>query len=194
MTESDDPLGLDQLWAQHVARLRAWLERRIPVALARRLDADDILQDAVERARSRYESFRGQPVLAPYPWLFGIVRDCYLRQWERHTRDCRDLHQEMPWPEHSSVQLGLGLMARTESPSQVVVQDETRQLVWEVVQMLGPEDRELLAMRYWEGFSFAEIGGILAIREEAARVRHARALKRFRDLWDQVAGRAGGGG
>ena len=54
--------------------------------------------------------------------------------------------------------------------------------------MLSADDKDLLAMRYWEGFSFAEVGAVFGIAEEAARMRHARALKRFKDLWDRLGG------
>ncbi len=39
-------------------------------------------------------------------------------------------------------------------------------------------------MRYLDQLSFAEIGAILAIHENAARVRHFRALQRINLLLD----------
>jgi DNA-directed RNA polymerase specialized sigma24 family protein len=60
-----------------------------------------------------------------------------------------------------------------------------------VVQLLSADDKDLLAMRYWEGFSFAEIGAVLGVQEDAARVRHARALKRFKDLWGRLGAAKG---
>jgi RNA polymerase sigma-70 factor (ECF subfamily) len=183
-----DLTELEALFREHGPRLRAWLARRIPAPLARRLDADDVLQEAFQTARLKYPAFKGQAALAAYPWLYGIVRDCYHRQWERHTRECRNLLQEMPWPDGSSVQLGLGLIAPGSSPSEAAAHEEQQRRVLRVVQMLSAADKDLLAMRYWEGFSFAEIAAVLAVREDAARVRHARALKRFKDLWGRLGG------
>ena len=84
------------------------------------------------------------------------------------------------------MQLGLGLIAPGTSPSEAAAQEEQQRRVLHVVQMLSADDKDLLAMRYWEGFSFAEIGAVLGITEEAARMRQARALKRFKDLWAKL--------
>jgi RNA polymerase sigma-70 factor, ECF subfamily len=184
---------LEALFREHGPRLRAWLARRIPAPLARRLDPEDVLQEAFQAARAKYPAFKSQAALAAYPWLYGIVRDCYHRQWERHTRECRDVQQEMPWPDGSSVQLGLGLVATGTSPSEAAAHEEQQRRVLAVVQMLSADDKDLLAMRYWEGFSFAEVGAVLGIAEEAARMRHARALKRFKDLWGRLGGARGPG-
>jgi RNA polymerase sigma-70 factor (ECF subfamily) len=183
-----DSTELEALFREHGPPLRAWLGRRIPSALARRLDADDVLQEAFQVARGKYAAFKAQAVLAAYPWLYGIVRDCYHRQWERHTRECRNLLQDLPWPEGSSMQLGLGLIAPDTSPSDAAAHQEQQRRVLQVVQMLSADDKDLLAMRYWEGFSFAEVAAVLGISEEAARMRHARALKRFKDLWGRLGG------
>jgi RNA polymerase sigma-70 factor (ECF subfamily) len=177
----NDLSELEALFREYGPRLRAWLGRRIPSSLARRLDPDDVMQEAFQLARAKYPAFKAQAALAAYPWLYGVVRDCYHRQWERHTRECRDLQQEMPWPDHSSAQLGLGLMAPGTSPSDAAAQEEQQRRVVQVVQMLSADDKDLLAMRYWEGFSFAEVAAVLGVSEEAARMRHARALKRFKD-------------
>jgi RNA polymerase sigma-70 factor (ECF subfamily) len=179
---------LEALFREHGPRLRAWLARRIPAALARRLDPDDVLQEAFQAARVRYAAFKAQASLAAYPWLYGVVRDCYHRLWERHTRECRNLMHELPWPDGSSLQLGLGLIAPGSSPSEAAAQQEQQRRVLEVVHMLSADDKDLLAMRYWEGFAFAEIAAVLGIQEDAARVRHARALKRFKDLWGRLGG------
>jgi RNA polymerase sigma-70 factor (ECF subfamily) len=186
-----DLAELEALFREHGPRLRAWLARRIPTPLARRLDPEDVLQEAFQAARARYPAFKAQAALAAYPWLYGIVRDCYHRQWERHTRECRDVQHELPWPDGSSVQLGLGLVAPGTSPSDAAAHEEQRRRVLGVVQVLSADDKDLLAMRYWEGFSFAEVAAVLGVAEEAARMRHARALKRFKDLWDRLGGELG---
>jgi RNA polymerase sigma-70 factor (ECF subfamily) len=188
----DDLTELEALFREHAPRLRAWLERRIPTTLARRLDADDVMQEAFDLARGKYAAFKAQTALPAYPWLYGVVRDCYHRQWERHTRDCRNHLQETPWPDHSSLQLGLGLVAAGSTPSESLAHEEVKQRVLLAVQALSAGDRELLDMRYWEGFSFAEIAALLSIAEDAARMRHARALKRFAALWRGLGAGAGG--
>jgi hypothetical protein len=77
-----------------------------------------IWEKPVQVARAKHAAFKAQTALAAYPWLYGIVRDCYHRQWEGHTPECRNVNQEMPWPDGSSMQLGLGLIAPGTSPSE----------------------------------------------------------------------------
>lgn len=180
----DQRPDLESLFQQHGPRLRAWLVRRLPASLSRRLGPDDILQEAFLLARTKFSSYCRAPVLAPYPWLLRVVRDCYLRQWEKHTRECRNHLHDLAWPEGSSLQLGLGLIAGGPSPSDGAAREEVRARVLQAIQALSADDRELLDLRYWEGLPFAEVGAVLGIREEAARVRHARALKRFAALWE----------
>jgi RNA polymerase sigma factor (sigma-70 family) len=188
----DDLAELEALFREHEQRLRAWLARRIPAALASRIDPEDVLQEAFALARAKYAAFKAQSALPAYPWLYGVVRDAYHRLWERHTRDCRDAQNELPWPDGSSLQLGLGLIAPGGTPSETVAHEELRARVLRAVELLSDADKELLAMRYWEGFSFAEIAAVLGVAETAARVRHARALKRFRDFWQALNSGAGG--
>lgn len=189
----DEAAELEALFQEHSPRLRAWLVRRIPAALSRRIDPEDVLQEAFALARAKYPVFKDNPTLPAYPWLFGIVRDSYHRQWQRHTRGCRGPEKEMPWPEQSSLQLGLGLVAPGGTPSEAVAHEELCRRVIQAMEALPDADKELLAMRYWEGFRFAEIAGVLGLTENAARVRHARALVRFRDLWQSLGSDAGDG-
>jgi RNA polymerase sigma-70 factor (ECF subfamily) len=180
----DQRPDLESLFQEHAPRLRAWLARRLPTSLRRRLDCDDILQEAFLLARAKFPAYQASPDLAPYPWLLRAVRDCYLRQWDKNTRECRNHLQELPWPDGSSLQLGLGLISGGPSPSDGAAREEVRARVLRAVQALSADDRELLDLRYWEGLPFADVGAVLGIREEAARVRHARALKRFAALWE----------
>jgi RNA polymerase sigma-70 factor (ECF subfamily) len=179
----DDAAAVGELLRQYDERLRRMLERRMPPSLASRLDAEDVLQEAFQLARSRFAHFKSQTALAAYPWLYGIVRDCYLKQWHRHTRHCRDHLRDAPWPERSSLELGLGLIAPGSTPSEAAANEELRQRVLRTMQRLSEDEREILAMRYWEGFTFAEIGTVLNVATETARIRHAHALLQFQVSW-----------
>jgi RNA polymerase sigma-70 factor (ECF subfamily) len=45
---------------------------------------------------------------------------------------------------------------------------------------LPPRQREVVVLRHYQGLSFAEIAGLLAIREDAARANHYQGLQRLR--------------
>jgi RNA polymerase sigma factor (sigma-70 family) len=50
------------------------------------------------------------------------------------------------------------------------------------MELLDPDDREILVRRKWENLSFSEIGERLGISSEAARKRHDRAVGRLGEM------------
>jgi RNA polymerase sigma-70 factor (ECF subfamily) len=177
---------LGQLLEEHRPRLLAMVQRRIDPALSSRVDAEDVLTEAFLQARRRWRVFVSQPQLRPYPWLYRITLDCLIEVWRRETRGRRDPRGEIPWPDHSSIQLGLGLIHPGTSPSEAAAREELRQSMKRVLDLLPAEDRELLRMRHEDGLSHVETGEVLGITANAATVRYVRALKRLRDLWTQI--------
>lgn len=52
------------------------------------------------------------------------------------------------------------------------------------LEILNPEDQEVVRLRYFEGLSFGEIAGLLDREESAVKVRHHRALAKLRQILD----------
>lgn len=180
--------ALGQLWAEFLPRLRAMVERRLDPSLAVRLDADDVMSEAFLDAHRKWAQYRASPALTPYAWLFGIVRDRLFEAWRHAHRGCRDLHRDLPWPEESSILLGLNLVSSGTSPSAAAVRDELQQRMRGTLELLRTADREILWMRHSDQLSFAEIGAVLKLSENAATVRYVRALRRLKELWEQLYG------
>jgi RNA polymerase sigma-70 factor (ECF subfamily) len=189
-----DPLSvtdlalLGQLFEEHRDRLLAMLRRRIDPALAGRVDAEGVLAEAFLDAARRWRWFRGQSQLSGYAWLYRVARDRLIETWRRETRGRRDVRREMPWPEESSVVLGLQLVATGTSPSEAVARGELRERMRQAVGLLRDSYREVLWMRNYEGLSFAEIGQVLGVSKNNATVRYVRALKRLKECWDGLPG------
>lgn len=177
---------LGQVLQQHRQRLLAMLRRRIDPKLAKRIDAEDLLAEVFLLAGRRWQAFNANPQADAYPWLYRLALDCLIEAWRKETRDCRDLRGELPWPDHSSLQVGFGLVHTGTSPSQALVQEELRQSMQRVIELLPLNDREMLRMRHEDELSHAEAGQILGITENAAAARYMRALARLRDLWQQI--------
>ena len=150
------------------------------------MGAEDILSNAFLQARLRWHSFQEQDGMTAYAWLYRIVMDCLIEAWRHETRDRRDLDKDMPWPERSSVQLGLNLVGTSSTPSKAAARKELQQQMQQTLGMLGPRDQEILWMRHYDQLSFKEAAAVLGIKESTANVRYVRALKRLRDLWLQL--------
>jgi RNA polymerase sigma-70 factor, ECF subfamily len=74
------------------------------------------------------------------------------------------------------------LMANDTSPSNRLVRQERSEQVNEALATLPPQDREVLAMRYVERLSTAEMAEALGISEGGVKTRHFRAVVRLRAL------------
>lgn len=177
---------LGQVLQQHRPRLLAMLRRRIDPVLAKRIDAEDVLSKVYVLAGRRWTAFAAQPDPQAYPWLYRLALDCLIEAWRRETRDCRDVRDEMPWPDHSSVQLGIGLVHTGTSPSQAIAREELRESIQRVLALLPAKDRELLRMRHEDELSYAEAAVVLGITEKNAATRYMRALERLRKFWKQL--------
>jgi RNA polymerase sigma-70 factor (ECF subfamily) len=176
---------LGQVFQTHQSRLLRMIERRIDPSLASRCDADDILNDAFVRAMEKWTQY-DPTTMSTYAWIYRITLDCLIEAWRSANAACRSIQLEEPWPERSSVQLGLGLVDSLTSPSEALDRKERHELVARAVQQLKPTDREILAMRHFDGLSYGEAGAILNISEHAATVRYARALLRLKQVWRQI--------
>ena len=84
---------------------------------------------------------------------------------------------------------------RTQREKEAVMQSQTddsstawtqvEPLLDEAMSSLGRTDRALLALRYFENHSAAEIGAALDMKEEAARKRTGRALEKLRKFFSR---------
>lgn len=178
-----DLAALGQLFDEHRPRLLDVLRRRLDPALAAQIDAEDVLNETFLLAGRRWPRYKQQAVMQPFPWLYRLALDCLIEAWRRRTRAGRD--RMMPLPEHSSIQLGLGIVHSGTSPSDGAARHELQEQMRATLDKLKQADRDILWLRHFDGVSFAEAGEILGISENAATVRYVRALKRLKDLWQQ---------
>lgn len=122
-----------------------------------RSHARDLLQDAflqVHRSRHTY-----RPDLPVRPWLFAIARHMWLM--DRRTRGRRPV-------------------AGAELPELPVPPDveglADRDALHSALAAILPDRREALLLHHVWGFSFAEIGQLLGIRPDAAKLRSSRGM------------------
>ena len=91
----------------------------------------------------------------------------------------------MGLPDDSAIGLVQRLVSSGTSPSQHMLREELRGRVRSALDLLSPEDREILVMRHLEQLQIGEIAAILGIDEAAVKMRRLRAARRLRDQLDQ---------
>jgi RNA polymerase sigma-70 factor (ECF subfamily) len=182
---------LGQLWEEYRPRLLAMLSRRIDPALTVRVDPEEVLADTFLDASRDWRRFRSRDDMSAYAWMYRLALDRLIETWRRETRGRRDLRRNRPWPEQSSVALGLSLVGPATSPSEAAARCELKQQMARALECLKDDYREVLWMRHSEQLSFAEVGQVLGVTENTATVRYVRALKRLRECWRALHGEDG---
>ena len=146
------------------------LERQIPAlrryafALARNsAEADDLVQDCLERALSRWSLRRADGDLRA--WLFAILRNQFVNAYHRTKRPgtqvAADPDAQTPAGQDRTLELGDALAA---------------------LDLLPEDQKSLLLLVGVEDFSYAEAAEVLGIPEGTVMSRLSRARKRLREI------------
>jgi RNA polymerase sigma-70 factor (ECF subfamily) len=176
-----------ELLARHRERLRQMVNLRLDRRLAARVDASDIVQEALIDAELGLDDYieRHPRPLPFYPWLRQFAWDRLIDARRKHlnARNRSVTREEMrliPLPDESAAMLVHHLVSSGTSPSGRVARDELRERVHRALDRLAPHDREVLVLRHLEQLTVAETAAVLEIGEEAVKSRHRRALERLR--------------
>jgi RNA polymerase sigma factor (sigma-70 family) len=106
-------------------------------------------------------------------WLYSTTRFAAAKVL-RSERRRRVREQEAYMMQESSSSI------TSQSPASVADGQEMRPFVDAALDELGERDRAALLLRFFEGRAFAEIGAVLRVTEDAARMRVERALEKLR--------------
>lgn len=184
LARKGDEAALSRLFAAHEARLVRMVELRLDPRLRRRLDPADIVQEAWLEVARRFPDWnaRGEPPF--HVWLRLTTSQAMAQAQRRHlgTR-ARDAEREAPVEGRtliSAQSAADAFVASTTSPSQSAVRAELRARVLAALEELDELDREIVALRHFEGLSNEDAAAELAIEPAAASKRFARALLRLR--------------
>jgi RNA polymerase sigma-70 factor, ECF subfamily len=160
--------GDEQAFAVLSERFGTRLFRVAMGLLGRREDAEDAVQDvfsAVVRSRGRLADVDD---LAAY--LFSALRHAAARCAKQRQRQVlmRELVRRM--------------LRRSEAVSDGASRNESREQLQRAMEMLPPEQREVVAYRLAGELTFAQIGRSLGVSEQTAASRYRYALEKLRSL------------
>jgi RNA polymerase sigma-70 factor (ECF subfamily) len=182
-----DSAARQELFARYRERLRLMIAVRLDRRLAARVDASDVVQEALADAALELAEYLRRRPLPFYPWLRRLAWERLLELHRRHVlAGKRSVTREEPaepaLPDESVFALACRLVAGGSSPSSRLKREELRGQVRAALAALSPNDREVLVLRHLEHLSMKEVAAVLGVSEGAVKVRHLRALARFRDL------------
>ena len=190
---SGDIAALGDLFVLCQERLRQMVHFRLDKRLTRRIDVDDILQDAYIDAETRLPHFaKTDAEASPYVWLRLItlqtLNDAHRRHLGTQARDAaREKNMNVSGSIDQSTRNSMAqlLVGQFTSPSQPVQRAEAIEQIQSALEQMNPIDQEILALRNFEELTNTEVSEVLGIEAGAASLRYIRALKRLQQVMSQ---------
>lgn len=170
--------ALNDLVAREFTWVQARVRKRLGAGLRRKAETDDFVQEAMMHAL-RYGprivvSDRGH-----LRALLARIVENVLRDQNDHFRaQRRAVDKERALRNDSILHLDAPV-DQVGRPSQVAMERERQAWVQLALELLDPEDREVILLRDYDELSFDEIGEKLGAKGDAARMRYNRALPKL---------------
>jgi RNA polymerase sigma-70 factor (ECF subfamily) len=187
-----DQSALSDLFETFRPRLVRMVTLRLDASLRRRLDPADVVQEAWLEVARRFPVWREKKEPPFHVWLRLVTGQTLAQAHRRHlAAHMRDALREVPSPESrpsvSAASAADAFVASATTPTQAVQREEVRARVLAALEDLDEVDREIVALRHFEGLSNEEAAAELAIEPAAASKRFTRALVRLRPALQTLA-------
>jgi RNA polymerase sigma-70 factor (ECF subfamily) len=184
--------ALADLFSRHEERLTRMVRFRMDHRLWGRVDPADVLQESYLEASRRLAGYLRDPAVPVFVWLRRMTEQTLLNIHRRHLgAKIRDASLEVSLHRRgggqaTSISLAARLAADWTSPSQAAMREEMLGELREAFDSMDPIDREVLALRHFEGLSNNEVAEILGLQKAAASNRYVRALKRLKTMMSRM--------
>lgn len=175
---ANDPAALEELVRQHLPWIETQVRQRLGNIVREDGDTHDLVQEAFLEVITHGPSFTTGDRQRFQNLLLRIVENNIRDRYRRLHRLKRDRRRHAGPATDSILELDPPARSVT-TPSVYASEAERREWVLLAVELLEPEDRDVIRLRDWEELEFERIGEILRISGEAARKRYHRALPRL---------------
>lgn len=128
--------------------------------------AEEVAQTVFTLVATKARGLSGHPTLAG--WLMTTTRNCAREARRARDRKRRNEKEAMMMQKIEAEEGERGLWRRI-APE-----------IDELLEKLGKKDAEAVALRFFEGQSYADVGRALGVNENTARMRVERALEKLR--------------
>lgn len=159
--------------------VRAYEPAGLRLALAmmgNREDARDALQDAFVKT---YQSLHRFDLRRPFgPWFFQILRNlCRDRLRSRKARFKVEALDE---------RLELRPADGEKGPERIRERSRAREVLWQALERIGEDHREVIVLKELQGFRYNEIAQILDVPEGTVASRLFHARKALKDALEEM--------
>lgn len=184
---------LAALFDEHRDRLARMVRYRLDPVLSRRMEVDDVLQEAYLAALSRVKHLAEHGPSKPFVWLRWIVEQTLVDIHRRHLgAQMRDVFREQAIDhqaicDSTAMSLVACLAAHMTSPSGAALRNERMETLRSAIASMDSLDREILMLRHFEELSNQQVAEVLDIQETTASNRYVRALRRLKEILDSFS-------
>lgn len=176
-----DQAAMAELVQQEGPFVERQVRARLGALLRRQHDTGDIVQAMLLQALQSAPKFLVSDRDHLRGLLARMVENTLRVQAERQQRLKRDIRREQPLPAAAAgdTVLDLDPAADSTDPGHAAERDDLRDWVRLALELLDPDDREVIRLRDYEGWTFPAIAGQLGEAEDTVRMRYRRAMPKL---------------
>jgi RNA polymerase sigma-70 factor (ECF subfamily) len=147
-------------------------------------DAEDLVQETYLRGTRAARQAR--PTGDLKPWLFTILRNIWINQWRRqlHGPEFLQIESAVEQPEGSAEWIA----DETHRPDALLERQLLREQIRAAIESLPEGFREVIVLRYVEGFSYSQIAQIVGCPAGTVMSRLSRARAELRRSLGRATG------
>ena len=142
-------------------------------------NAAELCQEAFLNAWRGLPRFQGESAFST--WIYRLTQNVcidFLRREERR----KDISMTVSLDNDSDEAQPIDLPDERYSPHQVAERNELHKTIWDGLNALPPNYRQILILREIDGFSYTEISELLGVEVGTVKSRIARARLALRDV------------
>lgn len=170
------------LVAQERPLVEQHIRRRLGSLLRRDVDTQDIVQETMLQALRSAPRFLLSDRAQLRGLLVRMVENRLRSAAVRQQRQKRDARRDAPLeaaPVGDSAVLDLDHAASVTDPGDAAARDDVRAWIRLALELLDPDDREVLVLRDYRELAFDEIAARTGEAPDTVRMRHRRALPKL---------------
>jgi len=183
-----DAEAVNRLMDRHREAVRRMVQLRLDHAVARRVEASDVVQDVMLEASQRLTDYLRNPGMPFHLWLRQLALDRIIDMHRRHRgAQRRSVDREQNFSgvgndEQSAADLAALLRDAELTPAAAALRKELQSRFVAALQQMDEGDREIIVMRHFEHLGNSEAAEALGLSAPAAGMRYLRAIRRLREL------------
>lgn len=181
--------AMAELFSQHRQQLEQMISFRMDSRLRGRIDPSDVLQEAYLQIAQRLDGYLENPEVSFYVWMRQQAYQSLIDQHRLHFRSKRTPGQEAQRAasrNNTTYSIVGHLIGDKTSPDRAIEREEEHQQLHAALETMEEIDREVLALRHFEGLPNNQVAEILEISVTAASNRYVRAMTRLGEIMKKL--------